>query len=138
MPFYTDSIGGGIGTEPQGYSRGDDGYFGPFPLGFSLTYFGQIYDQFFVNINGNISFGNGVNTFTPESLNTTSIAPIIAPYWADLDTRPTNGGTVTLRTDIPNQVIVTWDQVGYYSSNIDKLASFQLVLRGQNLQYSSQ
>jgi hypothetical protein len=63
MPFYTDSIGGGIGTEPQGYSRGDDGFSGPFPLGFSLTYFGQIYDQFFVNINGNISFGdNGVRT----------------------------------------------------------------------------
>ncbi|HAT13921.1 MAG TPA: hypothetical protein DCS91_10420 [Microcoleaceae bacterium UBA11344] len=132
MPFYTDSIGGGIGTEPQGYSRGDDGFSGPFPLGFSLTYFGQTYDQFFVNINGNISFGNGVTTFTPESLNTTQEAPIIAPYWADLDTRPTNGGTVTLRTDIPNQVIVTWDQVGYYSNNTDKLASFQLVLRGQN------
>ncbi len=58
MPFYTDSIGGGIGTEPQGYSRSDDGSSDRLPLGFSLTYFGQTYDQFFVNINGNISFGD--------------------------------------------------------------------------------
>jgi len=132
MPFYTDSIGGGIGTEPQGYVRDDDGFSDRLPLGFSLTYFGQTYDQFFVNINGNISFGNGVRTYTPESLNTTQKAPIIAPYWADIDTTPTNGGRVTLRTDIPNQVIITWDQVGYFSEKTDKLASFQLVLRGQN------
>jgi hypothetical protein len=35
-----------------------------------------------------------------------------------------------LRTDIPNEIIVTWDAVGYYSENFDKLDTFQLVLRG--------
>ena len=35
-----------------------------------------------------------------------------------------------LRNDISNQIIVTWDAVGYYNSHADKLNSFQLVLRG--------
>lgn len=125
--YYTDSIGGGIGSTPTGYLQNDDGSFGSFPLGFSLNYFGQTYNSFYINNNGNISFGNGVNAYTPNSLTTESLAPMIAPYWADVDTRGT--GTVAVRTDIPNQVIVTWDNVGYYSQHTDKTASFQLVLR---------
>ena len=130
MPYYTDIIGGGIGSEPEGYRRNDDSFFGPFDLGFTLTYFGEDYTEFFINNNGNISFGQGVFSFTPEPIDVTTDAPIIGPYWGDVDTRPESGGTVTLRTDIPNQIIVTWDQVGYYSSRTDLLASFQLVLRG--------
>jgi hypothetical protein len=37
---------------------------------------------------------------------------------------------VYYRTDIPNEVIVTWDSVGYFGAHADKLDSFQLVLRG--------
>ena len=55
---------------------------------------------------------------------------MIAPYWADVDTR--GGGNITVRTDIPNQAIVTWDKVGYYNQHTDKTASFQLVLRGED------
>ena len=95
-----------------------------------MTYFNQTYNNFYINNNGNVSFGNGVSTYTPQPLDTTDIAPIIAPYWADVDTR--NRGTVALRTDIPNEAIVTWDKVGYYAEHADKTASFQLVLRGPN------
>ena len=35
-----------------------------------------------------------------------------------------------VRTDIANEVIITWDQVGYFDQHADKLDSFQLVLRG--------
>ena len=121
-------LSGGIGFPAPGYVPNDDSSGGPYLLGFSLNYFGNSYDSFYINNNGNISFTNKVNAYTPEPLNTTNVAPMIAPYWADVDTRGT--GTVALRTDIPNQVIVTWDKVGYYSQHTDKRASFQLVLRG--------
>ena len=132
--YYTDVVGGGIGAPPTGYVANDDSFFGPYPLGFSLNYFGNTYSNFFLNNNGNISFNNGVSSFTPNPLNTTSTAPMIAPYWADVDTRGTGNGNVTLLTNTPDQVIVTWDRVGYYSQHTDKLASFQLVLRGPNYQ----
>lgn len=126
--YYTDIIGGGIRTPPTGYVPNDDRSFGSYPLGFPLTYFGNTYTDLYINNNGNISLTKGVSEYTPVPLNITDIAPIIAPYWADVDTRGT--GTVSLRTDIPNELIITWDQVGYYRQHTDKLASFQLVLRG--------
>ena len=137
--YYTDVVGGGIGSAlimtgggsgaNVGFSRNDDGFSGPIALGFTLNYFGTDFTHFYANNNGNISFGAGVSTFTPSPLDETSIAPMIAPYWADVDTRNAASDLMYLRTD-SDQIIVTWDQVGYYGSHADKLASFQLVLRG--------
>ena len=127
---FDNVLCGSIGSPPSGYTPNDDGSFGSYPLGFSFSYFGQSYDSFYINNNGNISFGRPVSAYTPNPLLTENIAPLIAPYWADVDTRGT--GTVAVRTDIPNQLIVTWDKVGYYSQHTDKLASFQLVLRGSD------
>jgi hypothetical protein len=128
--YYTDKIGGGIGTPPTGYVPNDDGSFGLLPLGFSLNYFGKTYNDFYLNNNGNISFGKPIGAYTPNSFNTQNLAPMIAPFWADVDTRGT--GTVAVRRDIPHELILTWDKVGYYSQHTDKLASFQLVLRDPN------
>lgn len=139
--YYTDVIGGGIGTpivmtgggnaSNVGGTRNDDGYSGPINLGFTLTFFGNTYTQFYANNNGNISFGNGIAAYTPTGPQGAS-QPIISPFFADVDTRNAASGLMYLRTDIPNEVIVTWDQVGYYDANADKLDSFQLVLRGPN------
>jgi hypothetical protein len=56
--------------------------------------------------------------------------PSIAPFFADVDTTGPGSGLLYLRDDIPNQIILTWDQVGYYNQETDKLNSFQLVIRG--------
>lgn len=143
--YYTDVVGGGIGDvavttgggndanvgDPSG--RNDDGFRGPIDLGFSLEFFGSTYDQYYANNNGNISFGQGVSAFTPDPLNTTSEAPIIAPYWSDVDTRGSNSGVMHVREFAgKEQIAVTWNQVGFYDQNDDKLASFQMVLRGPN------
>jgi len=139
--YYTDTIGGGIGdvvvTTGGGNAanvgavdgRNDDGFRGPVNLGFTLNFFGNDYTQFYINTNGNISFGNGISAFTPTGPQGAA-QPIISPFFADVDTRGASSGVVHLRSDIANEIIVTWDQVGYYSSNDDKLNSFQLVLRG--------
>ena len=108
--YYTDVVGGGIGSAPAGYFRNDDESFGAFPLGFGLsglTIFGSTYSSFWINNNGNISFGAPTSTKTDDPLNMTTEAPMIAPYWADVDTRPVDGGTVSLRSE-PNQVIERW------------------------------
>lgn len=141
--YYTDVVGGGIGDvavttgggaganvgDPSG--RNDDGFRGPIDLGFSLDFFGTSYSQFFANNNGNISFGQGVSTFTPDPLDTTSEAPIIAPYWADVDTRGADSGVMHVRQfENKDQVAVTWNEVGHFSRDDGRLASFQLVVRG--------
>ena len=53
---------------------------------------------------------------------------MIAPWWADVDTRPANAGAVYVASPNPNTVAVTWNKVGYYNSNTDRLNSFQVLL----------
>lgn len=97
-----------------------------------------------MNNNGLLSFGDAVSIYTPRSfpLNDNQL---IAPYWADVDTR--GKGTVWFREvndstlldrigrDIHASVdnlfdfqptlalIVTWDSVGYYSSHYDLVST---------------
>jgi hypothetical protein len=121
--------GGGPSFPNIGGDRNDDGFSGPINLGFMLTFFGQNYTTFWANNNGNISFGAGNSAFTPEGpvgANT----PVISPFFADVDTRNPASGVMRMRNDTPNQIIITWDMVGYYEAKGDKLNSFQLVLRG--------
>jgi len=137
--YYTDLIGAGIGNplvmtgggnaSNEGQSRNDDGFSGPIGLGFNLFFFGATHTSFFANNNGNISFTEGIAEFTPEGPQG-ALVPIISPFFADVDTRNLASGLMHLRNDIPNQIIVTWDAVGYFGENADKLNSFQLVLRG--------
>ncbi|HPF25604.1 MAG: PEP-CTERM sorting domain-containing protein [Steroidobacteraceae bacterium] len=136
--LYTDDIGGGIGSPVimtdggnaanPGQSRNDDGFRGPIDLGFTLNFFGQDYTQFYANNNGNISFGNGIAAFTPSGPQGAS-QPIISPFFADVDTRGAASGLMNLRT-MDNQLIVTWDRVGYFDEQTNLLNTFQLVLRG--------
>jgi hypothetical protein len=137
--YYTDTIGGGNGTPlimtgggnaaNVGFSRNDNGFSGPINLGFTYSFFGQDYTQFYANNNGNISFGGGISAYTPTGPQGAS-QPLISPFFADVDTRNPGSGLMYLRTDIANEIIVTWDAVGYYGEHADKLNSFQLVLRG--------
>jgi hypothetical protein len=141
--LYTTDIGGGIGNTlvmtgggnganvGEANGRNDDGFSGPINLGFTLNYFGNNYTQFFANNNGNISFGAGISAFTPTGL-IGAAAPVISPFFADVDTRDAASGVMSLRTDIANQIIVTWPGVGYYAAQGQPLNTFQLVLRGPN------
>lgn len=127
--YYTDLIGGGIGAVALG--RNDDSYSGPLNLGFSVSFFGQTYNRLWINNNGNVSFNGGLSSYIPSGP-TGAAAPLISPWFGDVDTRANNSGVVHVRTDIANEIIVTWDSVGYFSNHDDKLNSFQLVLRGSD------
>jgi hypothetical protein len=101
-------------------------------IGFSVNFFGSQFSQAFVNNNGNITFGQAFSTFTPTALNTANGGiPIIAPYFADVDTTPANGAVVTYGNGTlcgRRTFGVDYINVGYFASHLDKLDSFQVIL----------
>ena len=99
-------------------------------LGFDVNFFGANFRTAFVNNNGNITFGGPLSTFTPEGL-VASPLRIIAPFWADVDTRASRSALVTYGRDIVDgrpAFGANWVNVGYFGTHDDKLNSFQLVL----------
>ncbi len=83
----------------------DDGSAGPVDLGFSINFGGQSYSQLYVNNNGNLTFGTSLSQYTPSTLEDLSL-PIIAPFFADVDTRrgcprPTVQGRSMVRPRLP-------------------------------------
>lgn len=99
---------------------------------FALNFFGTTYDGFYVNNNGNITFNSPQSTFTPTGLGADYLGqPIIAPFFADIDTRGTGSGLVSYGTGTyaGRQAIgVTYPDVGYFSGHTDKTNSLQLIL----------
>ena len=110
----------------------DDGSSTLAPIGFTLDYFGQSFSQLFVNNNGNVTFDGALSAFTPFQLTTTG-RKIIAPFFADVDTRGTASDIVrygfgqTVFDGHP-AFCADWVNVGYFSAHDDKLNSFQLLL----------
>ncbi len=132
----------GYGTPDHCVHPNDDGsYAGPtgagpavaidlrpaFPTG--LAFFGRTFQSFYLNTNGNITFNGGLGTFTPAPFPVAE-QPMIAAWWADVDTR--GGGQPSTNSICyhiePNRIVITWHNVGYYSSHNDRLNDFQMVL----------
>ena len=115
-------------------SANDDGYAGPVGLGFTANFFGVDQTQAYVNNNGNITFGAGQSTYTPYGLTTAlpgGITGIIAPFFADVDTRGAGSGLVSYGTGTyggHSSFVVNYPNVGYYYAATDKLDNFQLLL----------
>ncbi|MEW9899656.1 nidogen-like domain-containing protein [Chitinivorax sp. PXF-14] len=108
----------------------DDGSTGAVNVGFTLNFFGVNHTQLFVNNNGNVTFNSQLSTYTPFGLTTNSF-PIIAPFFADVDTRGINSSQVKYgQNTLGGHAVfgVNWINVGYYPSASDKLNSFQLIL----------
>ena len=99
-------------------------------LPFTINFFGAAYSNVWVNNNGNVTFDNPQPAYTPTPLNNLGIR-IIAPYWADVDTRNTASDVVRYGTNTVNghnAFGVDWVNVGYYAYHADKLLSCQLVI----------
>ena len=111
-----------IGGTPPEY-RNDDGST-MLPLEFPFAFFGEQYNEIYVNNNGNVSFGGGYYSYSPSGFPVEGFA-MIAPFWADVDTWNTKSGIVYYRSEA-DKFTVVWERVGYYSSQADKLNSFKL------------
>lgn len=122
------------GTAPD--FRNDDGSSPELSLPFDFIFYGVTYNTFYVNTNGNISFGNAVSTYSADAFplpdpSGTDARKLIAPFWADVDIRNQASGLVYVRRT-PTHVIIKWDGVGYYNSQSDKVNSFQLTITNGN------
>lgn len=116
----------------------DDGSTGAVTLPFTANFFSQQASSLFVNNNGNVTFDGPQSTYTPYGLLSTA-HQIIAPYFADVDTRGAGSGLVTYGSapaagGQPAYFCVDWINVGYYGSHTDKLNSFQMLMIDRSAQ----
>lgn len=74
----------------------------------SVPFYGTAHTSFFVNANGNISFGGASTDFTPTVAEFTSGMPRIAALWSDMG--PQVGGNISI-TSYDGAIIVKWDEV---------------------------
>jgi Nidogen-like len=108
--------------------RNDDNSTETLALPFSLNFYGSSYSSAYVSNNGYIRLDSAAGDYTPFPLVDSSSA-IIAPFFADVDTRNTASALVTYGASPDSKVFcVNWVGVGYYNDHIDKVSSFQLLL----------
>jgi hypothetical protein len=99
------------------------------PLGFNFNFYGTVYTSAFINNNGNITFNAPQSTFTPFAITGATGNPLIAPFFADVDTRVASLVTFDQGTvGTQNAFGVNWVGVGYYNQHADKLNNFQLLI----------
>jgi Ca2+-binding RTX toxin-like protein len=155
-----NGLGGASGFGENFIDRNDDSYASNINItsvfgSGGLDFFGTNYTTISINNNGNITFGgSGLYSYTPWGMQQTTSYPMIAAYFADVDTRgyvndidgpgavtKTTGGTSTGSNLVwydfdaagnggKGILTITWDDVGYYGSNIDKLNAFQMRIIG--------
>ena len=115
--------------------RNDDYSSASIPLGFNFCFYGVTYTSCYINNNGNVTFVNPLSGYSAGGFpagNTSSLDTIIiAPFWADVDTRNLTSGLVYFKKTA-TALIVKWSNVGYYSSMADKVNDFQLIITSGN------
>ncbi|MEZ4807403.1 MAG: gliding motility-associated C-terminal domain-containing protein [Flavobacteriales bacterium] len=138
-PPYPDDVqrGGGCdcwippdGTYTLAMNPNDDGSSAQIPLPFGFFLYGNTYNSCYINNNGNLSFGSSYGTYSAAGFPSNQYV-MVAPFWADVDTRPANGGRVWYKVT-PTALYVNWVAVGYYSNHTDKLNSFQVIITDGN------
>ena len=99
-------------------------------LPFTYNFYGFNYASAYVNTNGTISFINSVSSFATQAFPSNLQVPIIAPYWADVDTRQAIG-TYTNQVwykVYADRLVVIWDSVGRFNYKIDSLSKFEAMI----------
>jgi hypothetical protein len=149
MTSLVNNLGGSAGFGEFSLPGNDDGSTGFIDLTpifgtQGINFFGRYYTGFYLNNNGSVTFNAASSSFTPSSITGSTSNPIIAAYWTDIDTRggavaPTPGGTSAgtnlLWYDldpVTHTFTATWDDVGYYSGQTNKLNAFQLSIQQIN------
>jgi len=130
--LYTSTYG----TQLSGPSNCDDCYAGPIAFtgaGQSVNFFGNTYSAVYVGSNGYITFGSGQSSFSTQALDVQTVAPMIAAFYTDLDSRSDDASNVYVNTDTQGQIVVTWENMGHYSGDYSVRSTFQILLRSDQL-----
>lgn len=104
------------------------------PLDFTFKFYGKDYNGLYINNNGNLSFAFPTWQYTPDAFPSTSANPMIAPFYADVDTR--NGRGTVIYSGNADSFKVNWNNTGYYSayntSNPDLRNTFSVTIQKNN------
>lgn len=117
----------------QSMNPNDDGSSALIQLGFDFCFYEVNRPSLYINNNGNVSFSGPIGTFTATGFPAAGF-DMIAPFWADVDTRNTTNADTNLvwhRTvagSAGSIFVVTWDSVGVYNRNNSLRNTFQLLL----------
>ncbi|XP_076864065.1 IgGFc-binding protein-like [Brachyhypopomus gauderio] len=141
-PFYPFGAGDIVNSQT------DDGSSPAVSILQPFIFFGKIYNQIFVNNNGDVTFDQPFSSFTPSQFPARGGRDIVAPFWTDIDNRVkgvisyqqyTSGSVLTQATQDINLYfpqlrfratwvfVATWDRVAYYP-NSGTETSFQVIL----------
>jgi hypothetical protein len=118
------------GTFTLAMSPNDDGSSSLITLPFTFCLYGDNYTTCYINNNGNVSFGSPYGTYSSTGFPVSGF-PMVAPFWADVDTRSCGSVWYKIQTN-PNRLIVVWELTGYYSNQCDKFNTFELVMTDGN------
>ncbi|MCW1920507.1 VPLPA-CTERM sorting domain-containing protein [Rhodobacter sp. KR11] len=120
------------GFDANTLPRNDDGSTGAVNVGFLLNFFGVSTNSIFVNNNGNVTFTQPLPTFTPFGLTGAVTQPIIAPFFADIDTRAAGSAVTYGAGSVGGRQAfgVNWQDVDYFGGSLSHTArnSIQLIL----------
>lgn len=109
---------------PCGAAAAVDGYFGPINLPFDFCFYGTNFSVVYINTKGSISFLEPICDWTPDPFPAAGYDQV-AGYWQDCDF--TNNGICQYEI-LDDAFIVTFENVGYWNGNFDKLDNFQIIL----------
>jgi hypothetical protein len=99
---------GPVDSQVINFSSQSDSVVYNLPGAYTFTFFGQTYNEIYINSPGNITFGAGDVSSQESEAALTNGAPRIAGHWDTLN--PTQGGTVTVDA-FQNRLAITFDQV---------------------------
>lgn len=113
------------------FAANDDGSLGPISLGFNFNLYGVTYTQCYINNNGNLTFTAANGTYSSTGF--PNNIPMVAPFWADVNTAVSGSATVKYKVST-GKIVVTWPGVAYYGSTGTPvlLNTFQVVLTDGN------
>lgn len=130
-------LGGSAGYGELAVPRGDDDSIqvdvsSIFSGGLNFLGQSRAADSLFVNTNGSLSFGAALSEY-PTLGGSLPDLPVIAPFWADIDTRldgeGSESGEIWVDLDQPSgTVTITWADVGSYRYGADATNLFQMQL----------
>ncbi|MER7276378.1 nidogen-like domain-containing protein [Dactylosporangium sp. NPDC000244] len=128
--FQVDGQQLGLTCQANSVTPNDDGSSPEIVLPFSIDFLGRQYTSVWVNNNGNVTFDGPRSDYTPGAMADLR-SPMVAAWWADVDTRGASSQPVKYGTGTVNgrrAFCVDYHQVGYFNGHDDKLNSFQLYL----------
>lgn len=96
-------------------------------LPFSINFFGEIYNDFYINENGNVTFGTSFSGRPGDSDLANTGMPILAPFFADVD-MALGGRIFNGFFPFQNAIAITWTSADYFGQPDGEGNDMQIVI----------